>query len=196
MRYSVEVAQIDFFAKNRLIPFEGMLSNTELTALETAQLPPSCRNFWKKSTLGKKLLLNRSRAQAASQLFQEKPLRIAYDDLIIGTGKPPIPGHIALNDISAVQGIVGAALINLGCTVDSPLPEKLGDTTFFAPDALLPLDYIYAEGTRFLLVVYCNKTPIFRHCPRDPSVSTLRAEGYSYGDRLSEDTSPLAYSGG
>jgi len=53
------------------------------------------------------------------------------------------------------------------------------------------MDYIYAPGTRFLLIVYCDSAPVYKHNAKEPRPRYFHSMGYDFGDRLSEETSPV-----
>jgi hypothetical protein len=164
MKFAVASEHRDFFRREQVIEFEGLLTEKQLLeanqaidqalTLQITQNKPSAfqlfmagRDLWRSRPPLKKLATHCQLAEIAAELVEDKPLRLGYDQYF-----PPYPSvakqlffmedsYLALikephslNEISNLQGILCGVMI---CLKSSPEPNNKIDSakTVFASKA-------------------------------------------------------------
>lgn len=235
MKFAVAKEHRDFFRKHNRIEFEGLLPveqrdkllgakatiiSERLAAAGKAKTLPVDAVFkvgydlWRGNADAKKIILQKSFAEIASELIELKPLRIAYDQLLPPLSSPSLAGSedyrewlssaSTLNEISSVQGILCGLMLCLSQPQDaavaapSEVPSifatKAGNGVFFSPDA--PLNFnelVNRQGYTYLMVVYTKSVSVYLKIDSDPHTNEFRRLGYNFGDRLSDRFHPLVY---
>lgn len=220
MNFAVIGKHRDFFRKQGWIEFEELLSAAQLERLNIEiesvlarrlHLPPPVipktapeklyangRDLWRDSPLLKRHFLDKSLAEIASELIEQKPLRFGYDQLLPTAvlSYANIFSH-TIQEISCIQHLLCAALLCLSPAegqVIASLPQKPGNAVFFAPHSPLPLDQLQAlSGGLYLLLTYTTPNAVYCMEKRDPHLHHFKTLGYSYGDRLKDTLNPLVY---
>lgn len=242
MKFATAKEHRDYFRKQRHVAFEGLLTeqqcmqlnsyiddalskrlgerHSSLSLLPAEKLFAQGRDLWRAGAKLKKIVLHRGFAQAAADLIEMRPLRIAYDQLLpsYSTAKfpvmsltPPKADEYAaflkrtatLSDISCVQGVAcglmlcvkapaaGAAGGEEERFLSSVFPRFAGHGVFFAPD--MPIDFSMLTAmpeARYLMIAYTQHSSVYCHQEGDPHVNYFRSLGYNFGDRLSEQLNP------
>lgn len=236
MKYAVAGEHRDFFHKHQLIEFENLLSQERLDEClstierilterlrsnreKTKETSPeklflAGRDLWRSDEELKKTILQRSLAETASELVNCKPIRLAYDQLIIPPISSPhspeqktpywqaMKGSYSLEEMSSVQRIACGLMICLRNTESIPedpattathiFPHKAGNGIYFSPT--LPIDFSQLcanPNQRFLLIAYAQQTSLYTPNQKDPHVNHLKRFGYHFGDHLSIKDSPF-----
>lgn len=217
MKFALASEHRDFFRKNKLIEFDDVLDEEQLQALQASidaimaarlkvakkfleQMPidffHSGRDLWRDSDIGRKIALSRYLADVAAELIEQKPLRIAYDQLIVAGDDPYLPSK-TLIEMSCMQGILGGLMLCLkeGENNDKQISlfsNKAGSGVFFAADVVVDFHELSKHsGQRYLMIVYTHSTSVYAPNFSDPNVHYLKQFGYNFGDKLSERWHPL-----
>lgn len=233
MKLAISREHRDFFQKHHSIEFEGLLDPTKLHDLVTNvkstltnRLGPldkrdsdalfsEGRDLWRISNPIKKIVTNPHFAEIASELTNQRVLRLGYTQYF------PAPSSTSLNiekgpyatllskkstleEISSLQGVQCGLMI---CLKDesnaeiATLPEsteifplKAGNGVFFSPKAFINFPELYKRmGNQFLMIVYTQATAVYVHCENDPLAYSLRNVGYAFGDKLLDKRNPILY---
>lgn len=214
MRFAVEKEEKQFFDHHKHIEFADFFSPDEiadaqkeieaflLTKLgklpethDPKQIYRHGRGLWKKYP---KLSLNRKLAEVAASLFQQKFLRLAFDQVIQSTtaSSSLFPTSLKIGQISCIQPLVGAALIRL-TSEESPAPltpQKPGGVVFIHPDLIFPWSALTAAPHQtFLLLTFGAQTLSYLLVKEDPLTHDLKKEGYVFGDLVRSETCPTIF---
>lgn len=230
MKYIVDNKHREFFATNGWIEFEELLpqdkvdetqrairtaissrtgiDQARLEKLPTEDLLLKGHDVWRDSLAAKNIVCHRTFAEIASELAEVKPLRLAYDQVLMcGQGAPKSFNKVAtLEEISSMQGLVCGLLIALqrpaGEQGDEtqpisklmPLPSSEGYGLFIAPKAPIEFPALFKrEGECYLLIVYSRVISRYVHTEADPHTHLLKKMGYSYGDKLVDQHHPVLF---
>lgn len=238
MKFATAKEHRNYFRRERHVGFECLLTEQQcaqlnsdidkvlsqrlelrnassLSGLTADKLFSQGRDLWRADHKLKKIILNRAFAQAAADLIEQKPLRIGYDQLLLGYIPVRYPSLVpnpysdflkqtaTLPEISCIQGVVCGLML---CLKAPPLedgiddivkvfPRVAGQGVFIASDH--PIDFSILNGlpdARYLMIVYSQAASVYCHEERDPQIHYFRSLGYNFGDRLSEQLNPLVFS--
>lgn len=231
MKFAVASEHREFFQKERVIEFDALLNEKQLPQLLSAldealaerlsipindieglspgKLFMAGRDLWRANPLVKKLVAQKQLAEIASELIEQKPLRLGYDQLF-----PELRGrtyqssvsdayhqllntHLTLNEVSSIDGVLCGLMLCLKGDGTGPAEPKTvfsnmpGNGVFFSPDA--PLDFQHLTKhplQRYLLIVYSRKSSFYKLNEQDPHTYALKHLGFSFGERLSDKSHP------
>jgi hypothetical protein len=217
MRFKVTGEHRKVLEKQRFIEFEDLFSSAQLDEMAQhidqvltkrtrqmidTQSPDELykigRDLWRDDPVIKKFVSDRGLASLAAQLFQEKTLRLGFDQALrtsvrtgFSAGAPA-----TLEQRSCIQPLVGAALIQLSGSPDplTLLPKKRENVVFIAPNFLVPWEIFFQQPQHsFLLISYAPDKALYICEKNDPHVHGLKRLGYVFGDNLNSDHHPLLY---
>lgn len=210
MKFSISSEQRDYFTKHRFIPFTQLLNEGELLELNQAidslianspkEFP--LRDLWRNSAVVKKIVSSKRLLQLAFELIQKKPLRLAFDQLILESGKSKRSGAAQLLDqgtfqeTSCINNLQGLFILcirdNDVKSEEQPFEFSAGDGVFITPDNPFPFDTLTpSPNKRFLIVAYGNNYSQYLFEERDPYCHYLKNLGYVFGDKLNDRLHPL-----
>lgn len=157
MKFAVAKEHRDFFRKHFCIEFEGLLLEEQcrklveeknrillerlhfpkimLPALSPEDKFMAGYDLWRGSAAAKKIILQRPLAEIGSELVEQKPLRIGYDQLIPSyvpmkaEGSENLYGTwlseaTTLQEISSIQGVVCGLMLCISQPQDVPLENQ------------------------------------------------------------------------
>lgn len=214
MRFALDPQHREFFRKNHYIEFEELLEPSDIEPLKQAidtilekrlqklsdtrnprELFQVGRNLYLDDPLLKRTVLHRKFGELAAALFEEKTIRLAYDQALC---TKVIPGPVftlphSLQQISCFQPLAGGLILRLSPDLASPafLPKGIGSGVFFSRDFTLPLpEFFQAPHQTLLLIAYAPKVAQYFLEKNDLHTHLPKREGYVFGDRL---RTPLIY---
>lgn len=217
MKFTLDSSSLESFNKNRMVEIAGLyddaaleLMNHEIDrflAKEEAQTQEKAmlcgHDLFRKLEKYKKTLQLHSLGQIAYELVAVKPLRLAFDQLLVA------PNGIAdefldtiflkkegsLKERSCVNELVMGALIALKAEEALlPFAAKAGHIVFFSPDITIPFDWLKKrKGDRYLLLAFSTKHAQYIFNEGDPQNHYLKRMGYVYGDKLKDSLNPIFY---
>lgn len=229
MKFAVDSNHREFFYKHHAIEFEALLDEKQLASLSEhirralslrlkggtdtpENLFMAGRDLFREESAIRKIVTQRLFAEIASELTQQKPLRLGYDQFI-----PPPPAPETLNytqspyfqmlksqptlqEIGPLQGVICGMMICLKggaweSTPDGPtFSRKAGNAVFLSPLALVDFaDLMKASGCSYLLIVYVQANAVYILNPADPNTHALKSYGYSLGDKLTDKLNPILF---
>lgn len=211
MKFSISSEQRDYFTKHRFIPFTHLLNEGELLELNQAidsliANPPKnfqLRDLWRNSAVVKKIVSSKRLLQLAFELIQKKPLRLAFDQLILEAAKskksivPQILDQGSFQETSCINNLQGLFILclrnnDVKLGEDHPFDFSAGDGVFITPDIAFPFDTLTpSPNKRFLIVAYGNNYSQYLFEERDPYCHYLKNLGYVFGDKLNDRLHPL-----
>lgn len=204
MRIYVSGSQQGYFATHHSLEILDMFADINYPlvlaavnlALEERITPPfkesiflKGRDLWRDSGLIKKILSQRDVGEVAAQLIEQRPLRLAFSDLV---AHPQIkqtffdqwPKNIPLKDWVAFQGPVIGALVEFD-QEDSKLRYLSGEFRFTEE---LKKEY---SGKLVMLAVYTDISGRYVNNTLDPLSSHFRRLGLSRGDKFKDNLFPI-----
>jgi hypothetical protein len=214
MRFALDPDHREFFRKNHHIELEGLLEPSDIEPLKQGidallqkRLQKLCetktprelflvgRNLYLEDPLLKRIVLHRKFGELASSLFEQKTIRLAYDQAIC---TKVIPGSVfthpySLQQISCFHPLCGGLILRLSSDAHSPtfLPKNIGSGVFFSADYALPLHELFqAPNQTFILIAYAPKSAQYFLEKNDPHTHAPKREGYVFGDLL---RTPIIY---
>ena len=233
MRFALTKPYHDFFNENKFIELEGLLSPAQVETLNSAidqelasrlkiakadiegcsfgKTFTSGHDLWRHSTEIKKIACRMPLAEIAHQLTEEKPLRLAFDQVFCTGVKRSRHLHglapfahlmgeegLSLSQMSGFHGIVCGLILCLSKATEKEentvFPTQVGNGTFIHPEAPIPLQQLLTvPNHRFLLIAYCKKETMYTLNEADPHTHDLKRLGYAFGDKLRESTHPIVY---
>jgi hypothetical protein len=207
MKLFVSSQQHEYFQTHHLIEFEGILPKEEVSVLQeniekalSARLRVPLERLGKESPeklfkaglfLGAassaiwKLMTSSKLSSLASQLCNQKPLRIGYDIYISPENAPFLNPIRPFQEICCIQGMVGGIFICLE-------GEKVGNVVYFSPELQIEPSKIFG-GAPFLMMTYTHSSALFIRRVEDPLFLEMQERGYQYGDRLTDEFNPIIY---
>ena len=235
MNFAVDGSHRDFYRKHQWIEFEGLLSPARLLAIEKEIHEVLCkrigipdkekpsaeeplfsedaefragRDLWRGRQSLKKIALSKNLAQVASEIIEQKPLRIGYDQFLpsplLGLEENNFYTDLlkttpTLQEMSPLQGVLCGLLICLKSTPNEEKPSTLfspvaGNGVLFAPDHPIAFDELVSrQGSKYLLIAYAGSKSVFIHQSGDTHPSHFKKLGLNFGDRLNDLLNPIVY---
>ncbi len=226
MNFSANGEHRDFFHQHSWIECEGILSSSQLEllpkeikeallirtgirkeAIDDDKSFMLGRDLWRAAPLLKKIIVQKSLGQIASELTECKPLRIGYDQFFPSVGQYQgayskfLEQTITLQELSGIQGVMCGLMLCVAppnkhlsaLTSENIFPFSVGNGVFFTPDFPIDFRILKAIGGEYLLVVYVKEKAIYCRQDRDPNNHTFKQLGYNYGDRLLDALNPIVY---
>jgi hypothetical protein len=199
MNYTITSGQIAFFKKYGYLALEGLLTAEELSQLEKGVKPGF--DLWRHNAFLKNLVQGKKILKVAS-LLSPRPLRLLNDYAFFADKKiePPFLPKQTLQDRSCLTEVSLGVLITLkdGKTLigekENKAPLTRGSFVFINGSHPFPFEELLTEeNASFYLVCYGNEKALFVCNPSDPYTTQMKKWGYSYGDRLKEETHPMVY---
>ncbi len=207
MKLSITSQQQEYFEAQHIIEFVGIFSKDEISDLEanidktlSARLKCALEKVWREppeklfkaglnlsrsNAFIMKLITSSKLSRIASQLLNQKPIRLGYDILISPNNASYLHPLRPFAEICCMQGFIGGVLICLE-------GEKAGNVAVFGPELQLDPAKIF-EGKPFLLVTYAHPTSLYIRKLSDPLCLAMQDLGYIYGDRLTDVINPIIY---
>lgn len=195
-----------------------------ILSLDPEEIFMSGRDLSREIPSLRRIVCNKQLGKIAGELMLKKSLRLAYDQILSSSFADPTPKSTAffqllksthrLSEISAIQGILGGALILLSEeTTDlkenserqdkeeevtfsshSIFPKKPGDVVFFNHYFPLSFELFYKRPKAlFLLITFAETNAVYIHNEKDPHTHSLKSIDYVFGDRLKEKYHPTLY---
>jgi len=173
----------------------------QITNQQSSQLFRNGRDLWRSHDPIKKTICNPSYAEVFSELVDQKTIRLGYDQLFpaqqLGDGAfytDFLQNPRYLSEFSCIQGVLGGLMLCIegDATVASRsiFSATPGNGVFFGEDYLIEFEQMLPDHT-YLLIVYTKKTSVYIANREDPFAHTLMNQGYSYGDRLTDQLNPV-----
>ncbi|NGX44388.1 MAG: hypothetical protein KR126chlam5_00551 [Candidatus Anoxychlamydiales bacterium] len=215
MKYLILDSQINFFQENGFIEFENIFPQEKIQIIENEidtifkskknldffKQYIAFRDLFRKSSIIKKITLDKSIASIAKTLSNRSSLRLLFDQTFITNKKNLFESFKTINDVISFQGAVCYAVIKLdsNTTIDSNnLPKKQGSLTFFKSSLAenhMPLNLkdLYSNSHKFLLIAYGDIRTLYKLNKNDPNLNYLKNFGYSFGDKLKDEFHPVVF---
>lgn len=236
MKVAISSEQRRFFQKNQAVELEEYLSKENLLQLnklvdEVLAVRLSCeaeklskvnpeklflagRDLWREKEELQKRICYPGWAEVASQLTEQTPVRIGYDQLFFS--RPALltapdvhdayrnllwkPG--TLEEISCFRGLLCGLMICL--QNDQPasepietisiFPQNAGNAVYFSPSASIDFSPLWKrKGERYLLIAYAQAKATYIIQPKDPLTHLMKQYGYVVGDYLKEKLNPTLF---
>lgn len=236
MKFAVAKEHRDFFNKNHYVEFEGLIApnqikevldgidsglsqrlhinKEQLTKQSPEKLFMSGHDLWRVNESVKRIVLNSGLAEISSQLLEQSPLRLGYDQFFPKNvdsfyRKSDYAGLLvnakSLLDFSSIQGVLCGLMICLendqkedsnvvGEGVIDIFSQKAGNGIFFKPDA--PIDFQSLATNyagQYLLIVYVQPASVYLFKEQDPHTHFLKGFGLGFGDRFSDRWHPIVF---
>lgn len=203
MKIFVGDEEKEFFKKNGLILFEGVLSEEEVDTLRVATEGVSCEKTSRKDMAMAdnriaKVLFSKKVASIAFELSGKHALRYAYDQFFsssllphkLSTSISPLRIGVCIALDSQEEGVKEDIIsFKMRC---SDLPTRKGDVLFFVPEVELGIESSMCSGSFFFLL-YASDRAMYIFQPDDPYTHDVKRLGYVFGDRVKEETHPVLY---
>ncbi|HSW86618.1 MAG TPA: hypothetical protein VLG49_03865 [Rhabdochlamydiaceae bacterium] len=215
-----------FFTQHRFLEIEDLISVQEaekiklnvqailekrlkidplkLTRASPIELFKAGRDVWREAPFIKKVISKSKIGTIASELFNETPLRLAYDQLFLSNNVSSsfFERPSALQHNSCLKRIVGGLMLRISDdpmplpkTEDfCPFPQKMGSGIFLSPEIQLSFKpFFQTSNHSLLLIVYCSDKTIYTLEKNDLFTHVLKKQGYVFGDHLRSTTHPILY---
>lgn len=234
MKFAVASEHRDFYHKNHLIEFNELLNPDQLADLNkqiNEYLAPKLgipvykvknaspeaqfnvgRDLWRVNDSLKRMILSPKLAEIASELIEQRPLRIGYDQLF-PESKPLfdrfavkenyltyIQKHRSLHEVSCVRDIACGLMLCLAGPEQMPSEKPSifsrtpGSGVFFNPELSVDFSEIEEYGDhRYLLIVYGLSSAVYALNQDDPHTHALKHLGYIFNDKLNDRLNPIVY---
>jgi len=211
MKFIVDNSHREFFEENGWIEFEEVLPVESCIAIlssiqqvlrlrkapqkasfpgDEVELFKAGRDLWRDDPGLKQAIAHRTLSEIVSELVEVKPLRLAYDQLLLSQVQECLPGNALLGSIGPCQGILAVLAICLEGTGTDLLPSEPGNICAIKPTT--PLNLPDLKGT-FLLIGYCRAVARYAIQSLDPCANLLKTWRYAAGDRLIDRLHPIVY---
>ncbi|KAF3362834.1 hypothetical protein PHSC3_000576 [Chlamydiales bacterium STE3] len=225
MKFSLEYLQRDFYRKNKALELEGLLPSQRLAQLQEGiqdisldLLPKNqsafsqksyfskARDLWRGNAKVKKIVTSHNLVELAYQLTSEKPIRLAFDQLLpaLETSKDPTdyPSFYkkeTVQKLSAIQELLSLLIICVegegrapDFAASDPFPSTPGNGVYLSPEYEIDFQKLYSRKNQtFLLIGYAKKISQYFRIEEDPQVHELKKLGYVFGDKLNDSVHPI-----
>lgn len=239
MKKTIASEHREFFNKNGFIEFADLLKPDQCNRLYQdirqalmnrlklsthasleRQLPATLykngRDLWRELPGLKKTIFDLSLVEVAWELCQEKPIRIAFDQLLPKNSihmpldkDEPYHQFMAVNkplaEFSSIQGTLCALIICINESTNGKealpqrepeslgsliLPEKAGNGIYISAE--LPIDFSKINTySDYLMIAYARQKSVLISNENDPLGYLHRQWGYNYGDALKDKLNPI-----
>jgi hypothetical protein len=164
------------------------------------------RDLWRSHEAIRKVVTQKRLAQIASELTEQKPVRLGFDELFSDPGSIKMQDSyhqllekkMKLSDITSLQGTICGLMLCLQgsgvqpCEVPTAFSTTAGNGIFLSPDFVIDFQELYErQGYLYILIVYCQSSTVYIHQSLDPHAHALKALGYTYGDKLKDKLNPI-----
>jgi hypothetical protein len=203
MHLTLLATQLTFFAKNRFLELEDILSDEEEKSLFhelssligtdrellSASLPffKQGHDLWRKSSILNKWIAKKRNLFLISSLMRSSAVRLGFDQLF----EIPPNGSFLLNlhDLSSIQGTSCALLMRLSSPAEEKgfFCQKRKSLLFFRENLPITLD----NPGLYWMVVYMENGSRYILNEQDPFTNSFKNDGYTFGDKL--DRQPLFF---
>ncbi len=211
MKFIVDNPHREFFEENGWIEFEEVLTPEACSAIlsqveqvlsrrgapprvtlpdDAVSLFKACRDMWRDDLELKRAIGHRKLSEVISELAEVKPLRLAYDQLLLPESQQCVPANALAGSLGPCQGIVAVAVICLKGRAEGLFPSAPGNVSVLKAETPLVLNNL--QGT-FLLIGYCRAVARYSIQALDPCANLPKSLGYSVGDRLIDRLHPIVY---
>ncbi|MCB1112500.1 MAG: hypothetical protein H7A37_10040 [Chlamydiales bacterium] len=158
-------------------------------------------DLWRASDSVRKFVCNRIFASIAFELVNIKPIRIGYDQLLLGGSY--LRQETTVQEFSSIQHILCGLVICLNDGEErdpeteerySIFPQHAGNACFFRANH--PIDFsalTRCKEQRFLMITYTGAKAVYARNENDQHTASLKKEGYNFGDRLNDKLHPIVY---
>ncbi len=195
MKFSITLEQRDSYAKQGYVALCELLTLQELTFLNdfSSKLPAKGkaalpRDLWRQDEKLRKIILNGKFANLAYEFIQRKPIKIAFDELLLQRR----PAHLTLQEGSCVSSLQGALILCLAANDKTPFDLIPGAGMFLNPTTAPDLLESFSQQSgKFLLIAYGNAHSQYLHVEKDPYCHFLKSLGYVFGEKLHESLHPV-----
>lgn len=220
MKYTIDSNHREYFLQHQAIEFDALLDSPKLQTLNQIigqivnQSSPEKqfvqgRDLWRQNEFIRKIVMQKKFARIASELTEQKIIRLGYDQLIPAPIAPILFGNSAdpyynflnktmmLSEFSGLQGTVCGLLlcvqgVGLEAGGESPFSTIMGNGVFISPDCVIDFKELYNRpGYLYFLIVYCQSSTVYIHQNHDLHADAMRNLGYSYGDKLKDKFNPI-----
>jgi hypothetical protein len=196
MQYDIPQAHISQFFNHGLLPLEGVLSETELSAFPNFSKLKFLsyierRDLFQRHQELAKIFSKRKFREMIQELKGSKELRLISDELFIKEKTPLFPYEsLPIDQLFPFQNIVIGILLPLGEPSNVfDLEMNPGDAMFINPNYQLPIQKL-CSTTPHYLAVYGTSNTLYVYREKDPAGHTLKNKNYSFGDRLRSEDYP------
>jgi hypothetical protein len=196
MHLTLLATQLTFFAKNRFLELEEVLSDEEEKSLlleisslmKSKEEKLSCeipffkqgRDLWRKSPLLFQWASKKRILFLLSSLMRSSSIRLGFDQLF----EIPLSGSFSLNlhNLSSIQGTQCALLMRLTSPDEEKgfFCQKRKSLLFFRENLPLSLD----NPGLYWMVVYMKNGSRYVQREEDPFTNLFKNDGYAFGDEL------------
>jgi hypothetical protein len=211
MKFIVDNSHREFFEENGWIEFEEVLTPDACTAIlahieqvfrhrgaprkvslpdDAVTLFRASRDVWRDEPKLKRAICHRKLSEIASELVEVKPLRFAYDQVLLPQTQQAIPAHALMGALGPCQGVLVVAAICLEGSGEGILPSAPGHISFIKPETPFVLSAL--QGT-YLFIGYCRAVARYAIQYLDPCANLPKSWGYAVGDRLIDRLHPIVY---
>ncbi len=203
MHLTLLATQLTFFAKNRFLELEDVLSNEEEETLlqEINSLIGSSKemiaralpffkqghDLWRKSPLLQKWAAKKRNLFLISSLMRSSAVRLGFDQVF--EIKPETSFLLNLHDLSSIQGTQCALLMRLSSPAEEKgfFCQKRKSLLFFRENLPITLD----NPGLYWMVLYMENGSRYIFNEHDPFTNSFKNDGYAFGDML--DRQPLFF---
>lgn len=201
MRFTIASDQFTFFKDHGYIGFHDLFSAAYLLQLESA-VTKNERDLFRSSPAIQELVFNKTLAEIAGKLTNNKNIRFGFDQSICSDTPLEFGGKICtLESISCIQPLACGLILRLTDQINPPKTtlfcprDERGVALFFSPKILLSLLPLFEEKKqKFILIGYAYNKPQYIANKQDPFVHQLKSLGYAFGDHLDTTTHPILFS--
>lgn len=215
MKFLILDSQINFFEENGFIEFENVFPKEKLQILENEvdtifkskknlnffEQYIAFRDLFRKSSIIKKIVLDKNLASIVKAISNKSSLRVLFDQTFLTNKQNLFESSITINDLISFQGAVCFLLIKLDNNIalsSNPLPKKMGSLMFFKSSTSIDtpqinLKDLYSNFQKFLFIGYGDVKTIYKFNKKDPNLNYLKNYGYSFGDRLKDEFHPIVF---
>lgn len=163
------------------------------------------RDLWRSSLAFKALSHQHRLGEIAGDLSHQKVVRLGYDQLLPAVRSTFQEGcyqqllnlKIPLEEWSCLQGNIGGWMLCLEGEASSSrnvFSCKPGNGIFFSSKTIIDFTTILQGPPQlFYCVVYTQSSAVYIYQERDPLATSLKQQGYSYGDKLIDKKNPVIY---
>lgn len=217
MKFTLDSAALEGFNREGIIEVSGLYTADQILAINREidqflaakgvktqeEAMGRGRDLFRSNELFKKQLALPSLGQIAYELVATKPLRLAYDQLLVGSMSLAdnyaktlfLHKNAHLQERSCISELVLGAMLALKASeAQLPFAGVAGHIVFFRPDRPIPFSWLKEiEQARYVLLAFATVHAQYIFNADDPQNHYLKQMGYIYGDKLKDNLHPIFY---
>ena len=217
MKWTILAQHRRFFALNKYIEFDEVLSTNDVDTLKTEIEKELCKrlnttnlyekssdrifshgnDLWTTSNFFRNFVRKNAFSSLCASLRDKTEVRLGFDQVLISTEKPPtdvlFSQSLTLENLSCIHPLTCGVFIPISLKKGDPIfSSTIGSATFIHPKKVFSLESFYSTPHQMgYLIVFSSPEAKFTVKDNLSHTTSLKKMGYGSGDNIGNKTHPI-----